>query len=966
MKSVNTFILTVMALAIAAVVGACVDPEGEIANPFYNFDADEHEHAWGEWVPIKEATCTEEGEAMRVCADDKFHIQKIIIPKDPEAHDYEAAEDADYIAPNCIESGFGFRVCTRCAAEVNGIIPPLGHKYDIYGLTAAATCTEPGRGFQICTRCSANETGVAATPPLGHEFETYEETTAPDCVTRKVETARCIRAGRGCDATDEHILDTDPDAHDWAEEYDAPTCAAEGCRWQVCTRCDTTGDEEIVAIDPNAHAWNAGAYVHPTCVDPGFRDQRCTLCAAPAENNGVIEALGHDFENNYQIALAPTCMAPGAEIAYCARRSTLGCQAEEEHSLDIDPSAHEWDTINDIITPATCTASGRIRVSCVYNDEHGGEQTVPALGHDWGSYETLTPAACTTTGTRRATCSRGDSTETQTVAALGHVWGEYIRYRNPTCTDVGLEISYCYRNNDHQQQQTPAALGHNWGGWYQPTATVATCMATGTQERTCTRNTTHRDTQPTAIDPNNHSYNMWTVEPIWTLTTAATCTANGIESTPCTRNANHTKGQRLTAIDPNNHSYSYSVTTTATCIATGTETGTCTRNANHTKATRATAIDPNNHNYGNWVTTAATCTTAGNDTRTCSRSSAHKETQPGAAALGHNYSWKQTTAATCTTAGSRDGTCTRDSAHKTTETIAALGHHWDEWTWVWDYGGYVVATCAAGAEQYRWCHTPGSNHVETRISAVDPNGHVYEWVYTGVTETENGTRQKVCKYNASHPKGAAEIAYATGTPGLRYTVNFDETACSVSNGSTGSSVSEVYIPAYTLWNDRYIPVTVISVSAFTNKRTSLTKVSGMENITEIGGSAFEGCTNLTEVRFSSNNLRTIGISAFAGCTSLNNSAGRFRVIPNGVTSVGNLAFRNCTSLPIIVIPASVTYVGHYAFSGLNSNLHNKIYVYGKADFAATKSAGWGSWNSNYYQDGDNYIGAVITYYPDRQ
>ena len=39
------------------------------------------------------------------------------------------------------------------------------------------------------------------------------------------------------------------------------------------------------------------------------------------------------------------------------------------------------------------------------------------------------------------------------------------------------------------------------------------------------------------------------------------------------------------------------------------------------------------------------------------------------------------------------------------------------------------------------------------------------------------------------------------------------------------------------------------------------------------------------------------------------------VIPNGVTSIGDYAFSNCSNITSINIPDSVTYIGKYAFLG---------------------------------------------------
>ena len=59
-----------------------------------------------------------------------------------------------------------------------------------------------------------------------------------------------------------------------------------------------------------------------------------------------------------------------------------------------------------------------------------------------------------------------------------------------------------------------------------------------------------------------------------------------------------------------------------------------------------------------------------------------------------------------------------------------------------------------------------------------------------------------------------------------------------------------------------------------------------------------------------NGVTSIGQQAFRNCTSLNSIT-----IPASVESIGSGAFRNCTSLKSVTIPASVTYIGQSAFYG---------------------------------------------------
>lgn len=65
-----------------------------------------------------------------------------------------------------------------------------------------------------------------------------------------------------------------------------------------------------------------------------------------------------------------------------------------------------------------------------------------------------------------------------------------------------------------------------------------------------------------------------------------------------------------------------------------------------------------------------------------------------------------------------------------------------------------------------------------------------------------------------------------------------------------------------------------------------------------------------------NSVTSIGHSAFSGCRGLTSIS-----IPNGVTSIGDDTFFNCSSLTSITIPNSVTSIGKYAFcrcTGLTS------------------------------------------------
>ena len=155
-------------------------------------------------------------------------------------------------------------------------------------------------------------------------------------------------------------------------------------------------------------------------------------------------------------------------------------------------------------------------------------------------------------------------------------------------------------------------------------------------------------------------------------------------------------------------------------------------------------------------------------------------------------------------------------------------------------------------------------------------------------------------------------------------------------------------------------VTSIGNYAFYNC-SGLESVTIPSSVTSIGPSAFSNCSGLTEVhitdleawckikfgRYDSNPLyyahhiylndseikdlvipnsvTEIGYSAFYGCSGLTSIE-----IPNSVTSIGGSAFYNCSGLTSVTIPNSVTSIGSSAFS--NTNLSTLIVGTGVLSF----------------------------------
>ena len=160
----------------------------------------------------------------------------------------------------------------------------------------------------------------------------------------------------------------------------------------------------------------------------------------------------------------------------------------------------------------------------------------------------------------------------------------------------------------------------------------------------------------------------------------------------------------------------------------------------------------------------------------------------------------------------------------------------------------------------------------------------------------------------------------------------------ITNINIPSSVTKIGIDAFTYCTgltELFIPKTLQEVGRYINNTvfygcTGISKVefeegttkiidnilcnaklkSGVEiiipsSVTEIGSSAFSGCSGITNINIPSS-VTEIGSSAFSECSGITNIN-----IPSSVTKIGTSAFTYCTGLTELYIPKTLQEVGRY-------------------------------------------------------
>lgn len=108
--------------------------------------------------------------------------------------------------------------------------------------------------------------------------------------------------------------------------------------------------------------------------------------------------------------------------------------------------------------------------------------------------------------------------------------------------------------------------------------------------------------------------------------------------------------------------------------------------------------------------------------------------------------------------------------------------------------------------------------------------------------------------------------------------------------------------------NRGVELTVLNINDYAFYKNQTIKSLKNSNKGSLGNYAFRDCGTLESVQ--AMNIGSIGQYAFFGCLSLNNVR-----LGNDISSIGDDAFDNCSSLPTITLPDNVSSIGNYAFYG---------------------------------------------------
>lgn len=424
-----------------------------------------HDYEGSETI-LKEATCTLNGIAMRICklcGNKEFHSV-------PASHRYH--EEADLIEePGCETEGAEYRYCIECNPEkqndaegVEKTVLAARHEMCDEVDYLPADCVNPGRFVHICNRCDEVEILDINEdePALGHQETVKEEAATCENGGKKIVYCKICNA-----ILSEEALEEAPALGHAINEAEpvvilAPTCDEAGYSAYVCQQyasCGYVFEETKAEIAALGHQGIIVPEIEATCKADGRGSKVCDVCGVVMEENVVLPAAEVACTEKEVILRQPTCEAVGIVKVVCE-------VCEKDLRYQLLPVKH---LAGEMVTKeaATCIANGVGEYYCVQCNALLDTVVIESAGHQYGVIPVLTED-CEEGIRATLVCDICQDTK-QAAIDLSQVCEEHTlsySYEMPTCVLPGHLVIQC-QECDIPAVKLPfgddAANGHVYG-----------------------------------------------------------------------------------------------------------------------------------------------------------------------------------------------------------------------------------------------------------------------------------------------------------------------------------------------------------------------------------------------------------------------------------------------------------------------------------------------------------------------
>ena len=213
MKRFTKWLLLMLALVMVFTMAACGNKDDgekeESTEPTLNMGTPDCTHIWGDWQDTVESTCTRKGTQVRSCTLCGKEEQKrtpatghyfndgicAACGRNERACEHQSTERIVIKEATCTQRGQANVLCTICDAVI-GVddIYPTGHGQLTIVVDREPTCIDDGRAKEVCTLCGEVESSYTLYAE-GHNDTEWVVVKEPTCT----ESGHKQRICRTCD-----------------------------------------------------------------------------------------------------------------------------------------------------------------------------------------------------------------------------------------------------------------------------------------------------------------------------------------------------------------------------------------------------------------------------------------------------------------------------------------------------------------------------------------------------------------------------------------------------------------------------------------------------------------------------------------------------------------------------------------------------------------------------------------------
>ena len=875
-----------------------------------------------------EATCEVGGTYDEViyCTVCNKELSRSTVKTEAKGHKWN--EGKITTQPTCTEEGVKTFECMVCGKTKTEKVEALGHDWDNdFTVDKEATCEETGVKSIHCKRCDERKE-LTTIPAKGHVKGEVKIENATESICEKGgsydEVVYCTVCNKELSRT---TVKTEAKGHVKGkvkiENATEASCEVGGTYDKViyCTVCNKELSRNTVKTEAKGHKWDNGKITtEPTCTEEGVKTFECTVCGKTKTEK--VEALGHDWNNDFTVDKEATCEETGLKSIHCKR-----CDIKKDETV-IPAKGHvAGEKKIENATEAVCEAGGSYDevVYCTVCNKELSRNTVKteAKGHKWNEGKVTTEPTCTEEGVKTFECTVCGKTKTEKVEALGHDWNnDFTVDKEATCEETGLKSIHCKRCDSKKDETVIPAKGHVEGEKKIENATEAVCEAGGSYDEVvyCTVCNKEISRKTIKTEAKGHKWNEGKV------TTEPTCTEEGVKTFECMV-CGKTKTEKVSALG-HDWAEDFTVDKEATCEETGLKSIHCKR---CDERKEITTIPAKGHVKGEVKienATESTCEKGGSYDEVVYCTVCNKELSRNTVkteAKGHKWNeGKITTEPTCTEEGVKTFQCMVCGKTKT-EKASALGHDWNE-----DFTVDKEATCEeTGLKSIHCKHCdekkdettiPAKGHVKGEVkienvteSTCKEGGSYDEVIYCTVCNKELSrttvkTEAKGHKWNkgkvTTEPTYAEEgvKTYTCTACGATKTEVIPKRNMEYTVGSTYQDISTNAIYRITVINQQVEYVCPIDKKLKKATIPSQIRIGNVTyKVTSIGNNAFKRCKNLSSITIG-NNISKIGNKAFYNCKKLK----KIKIKSKKLTlkKIGKSAFKKINKKAKISVPKS--------------------------------------------------------------